>query len=85
MSKGVFVRKPGETNQSKPEFRLGPHIMMLSPNQDELHAYNRDGTMGVPYVTHLPNRTELFLVIPILQWGHDELNFLQSNVRWRRM
>jgi len=39
----------------------------VSPHQDEFQAYNRDGTTGMPYVTHLPNRTELFLVIPIRQ------------------
>jgi hypothetical protein len=69
MYKGAFVRKPGEADKSKPEFHVGPHIMILSPNQDELQAYNRDGTTGMPYVTHLPNRTELFLVIPIRQWN----------------
>jgi hypothetical protein len=68
MYKGAFVRKPGETDSSKPEFHVGPHIMIVSPHQDELQAYNRDGTLGMPYVTHLPNRTELFLVIPIRQW-----------------
>jgi hypothetical protein len=69
MYKGGFVRKPGETDQSKLEFHVGPHIMIVSPNQDELQAYNRDGTSGMPYVTHLPNRTELFLVIQIRQWN----------------
>jgi hypothetical protein len=68
MYKGEFARKPGETDQSKPEFHVGPHIMIVSPNQDELQTYNRDGTTGMPYVTHLPNRTELFLVIPVRQW-----------------
>jgi hypothetical protein len=69
MYTGQFVRKPGETDSSKPEFHVGPHIMIVSPHQDELQAYNRDGTLGMPYVTHLPNRTELFLVIPIRQWN----------------
>ena len=68
MYKGAFVRKPGETDLSKSEFHVGPHIMIVSPHEDELQALNRDGTMGMPYVTHLPNRTELFLVIPIRQW-----------------
>jgi len=44
MYKGEFVRKPGETDQSKPAFHVGPHIMIVSPNQDELQTYNRDGT-----------------------------------------
>jgi len=42
--------------------------MIVSPNQNELQSYNHDGTLGMPYVTHLSNRTELFLVIPIRQW-----------------
>lgn len=73
MYKGAFVRKPGEIDQSKPEFHVGPHIMILSPNQNELQAYNRDGTTGMPYVAHLPNRTELYLVIPIRQWNEKAL------------
>jgi hypothetical protein len=68
MYKGAFARKPGETDSSKPEFHVGPHIMIVTPHQDELQAYNRDGTPGVPYVTHLPNRPELYLVISIRQW-----------------
>jgi hypothetical protein len=60
MYKGAFVRKPGDTDTSKPEFHVGPHIMIVSPHQDELQSYNRDGTMGMPYVTHLPNRPEFF-------------------------
>ena len=73
MYKGAVVRKPGETDQSKPEFHVGPHIMIVSPNQNELQGYNRDGTTGMPYVTHLPNRPELFLVIPIRQWNEKAL------------
>jgi hypothetical protein len=73
MYKGAFVRKPSDTDTSKPEFHVGPHIMIVSPHEDELQAYNRDGTMGMPYVTHLPNRPELFLVIPIRQWNEKAL------------
>lgn len=52
------------------EFHVGPHIMIVSPhkNQDELQNLNRDGSNGMPYVTHLPGRTDLFLVVPIRQW-----------------
>jgi len=38
-------------------------------NQDELQGFNRDATNGMPYLTHLPNRTELFLVMPVRQWN----------------
>lgn len=69
MYKGAWVPKTGETKSPNKEFHVGPHIMIVSPHQDELQAYNRDGSNGMPYVTHLPNRTELFLVIPIRQWN----------------
>ena len=50
------------------EFHVGPHLMIVSPHQDEFQGFNRDASNGMPYVTHLPNRTELFLVTPIRQW-----------------
>jgi hypothetical protein len=53
------------------EFHVGPHLMIIGPHQDELQAFNRDGSNGMPYVTHLPNRTELFLVMPIRQWDEQ--------------
>ena len=50
------------------EFHVGPHLMIVGPHQDEFQGFNRDATNGMPYVTHLPNRTELFLVMPTRQW-----------------
>lgn len=53
------------------EFHVGPHIMIVSPHQfqDELHPLSHDGSNGMPYVAHLPNGTDLYLVVPIRQWG----------------
>jgi hypothetical protein len=45
--------------------------MIIGPHQDELQGFNRDGSNGMPCVTHLPNRTELFLVMPIRQWDEQ--------------
>jgi hypothetical protein len=52
------------------DFHVGPHIMIVSPhkNQDELAKLSHDGSTGMPYVAHLPGRTDLFLVMPIRQW-----------------
>jgi hypothetical protein len=50
------------------DFHVGPHLMIVGPHQDEFQGFNRDATNGMPYVTHLPNRTELFLVMPVRQW-----------------
>jgi len=52
---------------------VGLHIMIVSPhqNQQELQTLSREGSTGMPYVTHLPNGTDLFLVIPIRQWDEN--------------
>jgi hypothetical protein len=50
------------------EFHVGPHLMVVGPHQDEFQGFNRDGSNGMPYVAHLPNGTELYLVMPIRQW-----------------
>jgi hypothetical protein len=49
-------------------FHVGPHIMVVSPDQDEMQAFTRDGASGMPYINHLPKRTEVFVVMPIRQW-----------------
>ncbi|MGA2741675.1 MAG: hypothetical protein ABSG65_30085 [Bryobacteraceae bacterium] len=50
------------------EFHVGPHLMIVGPHQDEFQGLNRDASNGMPYVTHLPDRTDLFLVMPVRQW-----------------
>ena len=52
------------------EFRVGPHIMIVGPHefQDELRPLSHDGSNGMPYVAHLPNGADLYLVMPIRQW-----------------
>lgn len=54
---------------SSHDFHVGPHVMIVGPNPDEFQGFNRDPTNGMPYVTHLPNRAELFLVMPVRQWN----------------
>jgi len=60
--------KPAKDGSSGHEFHVGPHLMIVGP-QDEFQGFNRDATNGMPYVSHLPNRTELFLVMPVRQWN----------------
>jgi hypothetical protein len=59
---------PGPKTQ---DFQVGPHIMIVSPheNQKELQSLSHNGSNGMPYVAHLPHRTELYLVIPIREWN----------------
>lgn len=68
---GMAYMYGGAVRQFHPgaaEFHVGPHVMIVSPHQDELQGLNRDGSTGMAYVAHLPNRTELYLVMPIRQW-----------------
>ena len=60
--------KSAKDGSSGHEFHVGPHLMVVSPHQDEFQGLSRDALSGMPYVTHLPNRTELFLVMPVRQW-----------------
>jgi len=64
---GAWVKSA--KGSSGPEFHVGPHLMVVSPHQDDFEGFNRDGSNGMPYVAHLPGRTELYLVMPIRQWG----------------
>jgi len=50
------------------EFHVGPHMMIVSPHQDDFQGMNRDPSNGMPYVAHLPHHTELYLVMPVRQW-----------------
>jgi hypothetical protein len=64
--------KSANRGSSGHEFHVGPHLMIIGPHQDEFQGFNRDATNGMPYVTHLPNRTELFLVMPVRQWDERD-------------
>ena len=55
---------PGATGEP---FRVGPHIMVVSPHPDELEGFTHGGWDGT-YVIHLPGADhpgQWFLVIPI--------------------
>jgi hypothetical protein len=75
MYAGAWVpnKSPENHGSTSGEFHVGPHIMIVSPrqNQQELRALSHDGSNGMPYVTHLPNGTDLFLVIPVRQWDEN--------------
>jgi hypothetical protein len=46
--------------------------LLLDPIEGDFPGLNRDGSNGMPYVTHLPGRTELFLVMPLRQWDEQQ-------------
>ena len=65
---GYWVPNKSYAMGSGNEFHVGPHIMIIGPDQKMLETLNHDGSNGEPYVNRLPGRTELFLVIPIREW-----------------
>jgi hypothetical protein len=66
----VTQTSPAKAALRMGEFNVGPHIMIVSPHQDELEGFSRDGSDGMPYVAHLPNGTQLYLVMPFQQVHH---------------
>jgi hypothetical protein len=64
--------QPTKDGSSGHEFHVGPHLMIVSPHEDDFQGFNRDPANGMPYVIHLPNRTELYLVMPVRQWDERE-------------
>jgi hypothetical protein len=68
---GAWVKSAkGSSGQ---EFHVGPHLMVVSPHQDDFQGFNRDGSNGMPCVAHLPGHTELYLMMiaPVLELdGH---------------
>jgi hypothetical protein len=65
---GFWVPNQSHAMATGDEFHVGPHIMIVGPDQKMLGTLNHDGSSGEPYVNHLPGRTELYLVIPIRDW-----------------
>jgi hypothetical protein len=68
---GISYMYMGAVRQFQPggqDFHVGPHVMIVSPHQEEFEYLNRDGSNGMAYVAYLPNRRELFLVISVRQW-----------------
>lgn len=62
---GFWVPNKSHAMGTGDEFHVGPHIMIVGPDEHMLEAMNHDGSNGEAYVNHLPGRTELYLVIPI--------------------
>jgi hypothetical protein len=67
---GAWVTNKSDTASKEDEFHVGPHVMIVSPheNQKELEKFSRDGSNGQPYVAHLPNGHDLYLVMPYRGW-----------------
>ena len=67
----MYMGAWAKSGKAGEEFHVGPHLMIVSPHQDEFQGLNRDPSNGMPYVAHLPKRTELYLVMPVHQWDEQ--------------
>jgi hypothetical protein len=65
---GFWVPDTVHATGSDKEFHVGPHIMIIEPDQKILRTFNQDGSNGERDANHLSGQSELFLVIPIRQW-----------------
>ena len=43
---------------------VGPHVMIITPHNEDLEKFSHDGSNGQPYVAHLSGHSELYLVMP---------------------
>jgi hypothetical protein len=65
MYTGAWVPDPHGTSHSADHtYHVGPHVMIITPHNEDLAKLNRDGSTGQIYSSHLPGRSELFLVMP---------------------
>lgn len=62
---GAWVAdKSGTSHAADHTYHVGPHVMIITPHNEDLAKWSRDGSNGQPYVAHLPGRSELYLVMP---------------------
>jgi hypothetical protein len=66
---GKWVPNKSHAMGSSAEFHVGPHIMVMGLDQKMMQTLNQDASNGEPYVNSLPGHSELYLVIPIREWG----------------
>jgi hypothetical protein len=61
--------RTGSTSPSPDHtYHVGPHAMIITPHNEDLAKFNRDGSTGQIYVSHLPGHAELYLIMPFKEW-----------------
>ena len=45
-----------------------PNAMIITPHNEDLAKFNRDGSTGQIYISHLPGHSERYLIIPFKDW-----------------
>jgi hypothetical protein len=49
-------------------YHVGPHAMIITLHNENLAKFNRDGSTGQIYISHLPGHSEFYLIIPYKDW-----------------
>lgn len=60
-------------------FHVGPHVMIVTPHNEDLVSFSHDGSNGQMYVAHLPNRKGLYLVMPFKEWSDIQMQGSMSD------
>jgi hypothetical protein len=58
----------GTSSSADHTYHVGPHAMIITPHNEDLAKFNRDGSTGQIYISHLPGHSELYLIIPFKDW-----------------
>jgi hypothetical protein len=58
----------GTSHSADHTYHVGPHVMIITPHNEDLAKFNRDGSTGQIYISHLPGRSELYLILPFKDW-----------------
>ena len=65
MYSGAWVQDQHGSSHSKDHtYHVGPHVMIITPHNEDLAKFSTDGSTGQPYVTHMPGHTDLYLTMP---------------------
>jgi hypothetical protein len=52
---GAWVSdKQGNSHAADHTYHVGPHVMIITPHNEDLEKFSHDGSNGQPYVAHLP-------------------------------
>jgi hypothetical protein len=54
----------GTSHSDDHTYHVGPHVMIITPHNEDLAKFNRDGSMGQIYISHLPGHSELYMIMP---------------------
>jgi len=61
----------GMSHSADHTYHVGPHVMIITPHNEDLASFDHDGSTGQIYVSHLPGHSELYLIMPFKDWAEQ--------------